>query len=242
VDEAGERLLGRTTIQGRPYACGGENVTISVFLADDHGVVREGLRAYLDAEPGIAVIGEAANGRDAVEQIAVLQPDVAVLDIGMPECNGIEATEQVRALNTSTEIIILSMHATNEHVFRALQAGASGFVAKESAGNELVNAVRAVNVGHRYLSQRISDQLVDDYVERRETAEDESPLADLSEREQQILKQLVDGKTTSQISKSLSLSTTTVNTYRSRLMKKLDIGDLPTLVKFAIRHGLTDLE
>jgi len=217
-------------------------VTISVFLADDHGVVREGLRAYLEAESGIAVIGEADNGRDAVERIVALQPDVAVLDISMPEIDGIDATKQVLDLDTSTHVIILSMHASNEHVFRALQAGASGFVAKESAGKELVNAVRVVSVGHRYLSQTISDQLVDDYVERRGTAEFESPLDELSERERQILKQLVNGKTTNEISKSLSLSTTTVNTYRSRLMRKLDISDLPTLVKFAIRHGLTDLE
>jgi len=217
-------------------------VTTTVFLADDHTVVREGLRAYLDAEPDISVIGEAGNGRDAVERIASLRPDVAVLDIGMPELNGIEATERIDQLKTSTRIIILSMHGTNEYVFRALQAGASGFVAKDSAGRELVDAVRTVRHGHRYLSQRISDQLVDDYVERRETIEGQSPVDDLSEREQQILKQLVDGRTTSEIAKSLSLSTTTVNTYRSRLMKKLDIGDLPTLVKFAIRHGLTDLE
>jgi DNA-binding NarL/FixJ family response regulator len=217
-------------------------VTISVFLADDHGIVREGLRAYLDAEPGIAVIGEADNGRDAVEQITALQPDVAVLDIGMPELSGVEATQQISDQDACTRVIILSMHASNEHVFRALQAGASGFVAKESAGKELVNAVHAVNAGHRYLSQRISDRLVDDYVERRETTKIETPVDALTEREQQILEQLVDGKTTNDISKSLSLSTTTVNTYRSRLMKKLDISDMPTLVKFAIRHGLTDLE
>lgn len=217
-------------------------MTISVFLADDHGVVREGLRAYLDAEPDITVIGQAGNGRDALERIESLEPDIAVLDITMPELNGIEATEQLMELAKAPHVIILSMHATNEHVFRALQAGASGFVAKGSAGKELVNAVRTVNDGHRYLSQRISDQLVEDYVERRNTAEAESPVDELSERERQILKQLVDGNTTSEISKSLSLSTTTVNTYRSRLMRKLGIGDLPTLVKFAIRHGLTDLE
>jgi DNA-binding NarL/FixJ family response regulator len=217
-------------------------VTISVFLADDHTVVREGLRAYLDAEPDITVIGEAGNGREAVEQVASLQPDVAVLDIGMPRLGGIEATREIDDLPTPTRIIILSMHRTNEYVFRALQAGASGFVAKDSAARELVEAVRTVHLGHRYLSQRISDQLLDDYVERRETAEDRSPVDELSEREQQILEQLVDGKTTSEISESLSLSSTTVNTYRSRLMKKLDIGDMPTLVKFAIRHGLTELE
>ena len=217
-------------------------MTISVFLADDHGVVREGLRAYLDAEPDIAVIGEAGNGRDAVERIMALQPDVAVLDIAMPGLSGIKATEEIRRREAPSRVIILSMHATNEYVYRALQTGASGFVAKDSAGKELVNAVRAVRAGHRYLSQEISDQLVDDYVERRETAEDGSPVDALSERELQILKQLVDGCTTHEISESLRLSTTTINTYRSRLMRKLDIGDLPTLVKFAIRHGLTDLE
>lgn len=213
----------------------------SVFLADDHHVVREGLRAYLDAEPDIRVVGEAGNGRDAVQQIASLRPDVAILDIGMPQLNGIEATKQIGQLRTPTRIIILSMHGTNEYVFRALQAGASGFVAKDSAGRELVDAVRAVHHGHRYLSQQISDQVVNDYVVRREVAEEQSPVDELSERERQILKQLVDGKTTSEIAKSLSLSTTTINTYRSRLMRKLEINDIPTLVKFAIRHGLTDL-
>jgi DNA-binding NarL/FixJ family response regulator len=217
-------------------------MTISVFLADDHIVVREGLRSYLDAECGITVVGEASDGREAVEQIVELKPDVAVLDIGMSELTGIEATEQVKELRTSTRIIILSMHASNEYVFRALQAGASGFVAKDSAGKELVNAVRTVHAGHRYLSQAISDYLVDDYVERRESAEAQSPLSELSDREQQILEQLVDGKTTSEIAASLSLSGTTVNTYRSRLMRKLGIDNIPRLVKFAIRHGLTDLE
>jgi DNA-binding NarL/FixJ family response regulator len=214
----------------------------SVFLADDHTVVREGLRAYLEAEPDITVVGEAGTGRDAVEQVASLRPDVAVLDIGMPKLNGIDATEEIVEMDGSTRVIILSMHGTNEYVFRALQAGASGFVAKDSAGRELVNAVRTVRTGHRYLSYAVSDQLLEDYVLRRETLEEKSPLAELSKREEQILKQLVDGRTTSEISESLSLSTTTVNTYRSRLMKKLNIGDLPTLVKFAIRHGLTDLE
>jgi len=215
---------------------------ISVLLADDHGVVREGLRALLDEEPDMSVIGQAGDGFEALEKIAALKPDIAVLDISMPKLNGIEATKRVAKTDADTRVIILSMHASGEHVFRALRAGASGFVAKESAGKELVNAVRDVHDGHRYLSQKISDQLVEDYVERRDATETKSPLNDLSDRERQILKQLVDGGTTSEISKSLNLSTTTVNTYRSRLMRKLGISDLPTLVKFAIRHGLTDLE
>ena len=217
-------------------------MTITVFLADDHTVVREGLRAYLDAKSDIRVIGEAGNGRQAVEQICDLKPDVAVLDIGMPEVTGIEATEEICRRCPSVAVVILSMHSTNEYVFRALQAGASGFVIKESAGRELINAVRTVYTGHRYLSQKLSDQLIDDYVERRETTKERTPLDELSEREQQILKQLVEGKTTAEIAETLSLSTTTINTYRSRLMKKLNIGDLPSLVKFAIRHGLTEVE
>jgi DNA-binding NarL/FixJ family response regulator len=217
-------------------------MTITVFLADDHTVVREGLRAYLDAKSDIRVIGEAGNGREAVEQVCDLEPDVAVLDIGMPEVSGIEATEEICHRCPSVAIVILSMHSTNEYVFRALQAGASGFVIKESAGRELINAVRTVHTGHRYLSRKLSDQLIDDYVERRETVKEKTPLDELSEREKQILKQLVEGKTTAGIAESLSLSTTTINTYRSRLMKKLNISDLPSLVKFAIRHGLTEVE
>jgi len=215
---------------------------ISVLLADDHGVVREGLRALLDGEPDISVIAQAGDGVEALEKIEALEPDVAVLDISMPKLSGIEATERVSKTEVPTRVVILSMHASGEHVFRALKAGASGFVAKGSAGKELVSAVRDVHDDHRYLSQKISDQLVEDYVERRDAAETTSPLDDLSKREKQILKQLVDGGTTSDISESLNLSTTTVNTYRSRLMKKLEISDLPTLVKFAIRHGLTDVK
>jgi len=217
-------------------------MTITVFLADDHTVVREGLRAYLDAQPDIRAIGEAGNGREAVEQICDLKPDVGVLDIGMPQVNGIEATEQICRRCPSVGVVILSMHSTNEYVFRALKAGASGFVIKESAGRELIDAVRTVHAGHRYLSHKLSDQLIDDYVERREATQEETPLDELSKREQQILKHVVEGKTTADMAERLSLSTTTINTYRSRLMRKLDIDDLPSLVKFAIRHGLTDVK
>lgn len=217
-------------------------MTITVFLADDHTVVREGLRAYLDAKSDIRVVGEAGDGREAIEQICDLEPDVAVLDIGMPKVNGIEATEEICRRCPSVAVVILSMHSTNEYVFRALQAGASGFVIKESAGRELINAVRTVHTGHRYLSRKLSDQLIEDYVERREAVKEKTPLDELSEREQQILKHIVEGKTTAEIAESLSLSATTINTYRSRLMKKLNISDLPSLVKFAIRHGLTDVE
>jgi DNA-binding NarL/FixJ family response regulator len=217
-------------------------VTITVLLADDHAVVRDGLRLLLEAQPDLSVIGDAANGREAVRQVARLCPDVVVMDIAMPELNGIEAAREIGEVCPSTQIIILSIHSTTEHVFRALQAGARGYLLKESAGIEVVNAVRAVYAGHRYLSQKISDSLIDDYVRQRQAAEAKSPLARLSPREREVLQLVVEGKSSAEIADTLSLSVKTVETYRTRLMHKLGVSDLPALVKFAIQHGLTSLE
>ena len=217
-------------------------MSITVFLADDHAVVRDGLRVLLEAQSDITVIGDAADGREAVSRVARLRPDVVVIDVAMPELNGIEAAREIGEVCPSTQIIILSMHSTTEHIFRALQAGACGYLLKESAGIEVVNAVRAVHTGHRYLSQKISDKLVDDYVRQRQAAEAKSPLGRLSPREREVLQLVVEGKTSAEIADVLSLSVKTVETYRSRLMHKLGISDLPALVKFAIQHGLTPLE
>ena len=215
---------------------------ITVFLADDHAVVRDGLQFLLEAQPDIRVVGDAADGREAVRHVARLCPDVVVMDIAMPELNGIEAAREVRYVCPAAQVIILSMHSTTEHVFRALQAGARGYLLKESAGIEVVKAVRAVHAGHRYLSQKISDQLVDDYVRQRQSAETVSPVSRLSPREREVLQLVVEGKSNVEIARILSLSPKTVETYRSRLMHKLGISDLPGLVKFAIQHGLTPLE
>jgi len=217
-------------------------MSVTVFLADDHAVVRDGLRFLLEAQPDIRVIGDAANGREAVRRVTQLCPDVVILDIAMPELNGIEAARKIARDCLSTQVIILSMHSTTEHVFRALQAGARGYLLKESAGIEVVNAVRAVHAGHRYLSQRLSDRLVDDYVRQRQAGEAKSPLTRLSPREREVLQLVVEGKSSAEIAAILSLSLKTVETYRSRLMHKLGISDLPSLVKFAIQHGLTPLE
>jgi RNA polymerase sigma factor (sigma-70 family) len=217
-------------------------VSITVFLADDHAVVRDGLRVLLEAQPDIKVIGDAANGREAVRQVTQLHPDVAIIDIAMPELNGIETTREISEVCPSTQIIILSMHSTTEHVFQALQAGARGYLLKESAGIEVVHAVRAVHAGHRYQSQKISDRLIDDYVRQRQAAEARSPLASLSPREREVLQLVVEGKSSAEIADILSLSVKTVETYRTRLMHKLGISDLPSLVKYAIQHGLTPLE
>jgi DNA-binding NarL/FixJ family response regulator len=217
-------------------------MTIAVFLADDHTVFRDGLRLLLEAEGDIIVVGDAANGRETVRQVGQLRPDVVVMDVAMPELNGIEATRQIRVISPSTQVVVLSMYYTTEHVFQALQAGASGYMPKESAGVEVVNAVRAVHAGHRYLSQDISDKVIDAYVRQRETAEAGGPLAVLSPREREILQLVVEGKSSTEIAGLLSLSAKTIDTYRSRMMRKLGISDLPSLVKFAILNGLTPLK
>ena len=216
-------------------------MNITVFLADDHAVVRDGLRFLLDAQPDIEVIGDAANGRDAVRRVAELCPDIVILDIAMPELNGIDAAEQIRDECPSARVIILSMHSTTEHIFRALQAGAQGYLLKESAGAEVVEAVHRVAAGSRYLSQEISEMMMDDYVRQRQVTQVQSPLASLSPREREILQLVVEGKSSAEIAETLFLSPKTVGTYRSRLMQKLGIEDLASLIKFAIQHGLTPL-
>jgi DNA-binding NarL/FixJ family response regulator len=217
-------------------------VNITVFLADDHAVVRDGLRYLLDAQPDINVVGDAADGRQTLQLVKQLCPDVAIMDIAMPELNGIDATHQICRDCPSTQVIILSMYSTAEHVDRALSAGALGYVLKESAGIELVNAIHAVHTGHHYLSQKLSDRLIDDYLRQRETMDEPSHIDRLTPREREVLQLVVEGKSSAEIASTLSLSVKTVDTYRSRLLHKLDISDIPSLVKFAIQHGLTPLE
>lgn len=217
-------------------------MTIAVFLVDDHAVLREGLRLLLDMEPDITVVGEAANGRDALRGVTKLHPDVVILDVIMPELNGIDAARQILRDKPTLPILILSMNSNSEHIFRALQAGARGYLLKASAGSEVVEAVRTVYAGQRYLSQDISGVVVDAYIRQREAAEPEDPLAVLSPREVEVLQLMVEGRTQTEIATTLSLSPDTVKTYRSRIRNKLGISDLPGLVKFAIVHGLTSLE
>lgn len=213
-------------------------MTITVLIADDHAVVRDGLRLLLENQSDIRVVGEVADGREAVEATVRLKPDVVLMDLAMPLLNGADATATIMERRESSKIVILSMHSTVEHVFRALQAGALGYLRKESAGNEVVDAVRAVYAGRRYLSQKITESVVDDYVRKRA---EESPLESLSQREREILQMLVEGRSGTEIARLLHLSPKTVDTYRSRMMQKLGIGDLPGLVKFALQHGLTTL-
>jgi DNA-binding NarL/FixJ family response regulator len=214
---------------------------IRVVLADDHAVLRDGLRFLLESQGDIVVVGDAADGREAVRQVQQLRPDVALVDIAMPEMNGIEATEEICHECPTTRVVILSMHATAEHIFQALQAGALGYLLKESAGTEVVAAIRAVQAGHRYLSQKIEETVIDDYVRQRQRAKNSSPLDLLSHREREVLQLVAEGKSSTEVAACLFLSVSSVDTYRSRLMRKLGLSDLPALVKFAIQQGLITL-
>ena len=211
-------------------------MTITVLIADDHALMRDGLRAILERENGIEVVAIAANGRETVLEARRLNPDIVLMDIVMPELSGIEAAAQIRDHCESTRVIILSMHSTVEHIFRALQAGALGYLLKGSAGSEVVEAVRAVHAGKRYLTRKVSDVVVDGYVREHRAS---SPLESLSPREREIMLLVVKGRSSSEIADALHLSPKTVETHRSRLMEKLGVENVVGLVKFAVQHGLT---
>ena len=210
-------------------------MTIRVLLVDDHAVVRAGLKALLQRAADIDVIGEADNGRDAVRRSEDLKPDVVVMDLTMPELNGIDATRRLREKCPAIRVVMHSMHSSSEHVFRAFDAGATGFVLKESAGEDIAAAVRAAHAGRRFLSRAIAaiESVAQSCTDRT------SPLESLSTREREVLQLVVEGRSSTEIAATLHLSPKTVETYRVRLMAKLGVHDVPGLVRFAIEHGLT---
>ncbi len=210
-------------------------MTIRVLIADDHAMMRDGLKALLAEKRGISVIGEVGNGRDAVEKAQTLKPDVVVMDVSMPELNGIEAARMLRDKCPEIHIVMLSMHSSSEHVFRAFEAGARGYLLKDSAGDEVAAAVRTVHAGRRYVSKKIAAVVP---VTTKNTGRG-SPLDRLSTRERHVLQLVVEGNSSAEIARRVHLSPKTVETYRSRLMKKLGVKDVTGLVKFAIEHGLT---
>ncbi|MCS7062058.1 MAG: response regulator transcription factor [Anaerolineae bacterium] len=214
---------------------------IRVFLADDHAIVRDGLRVLLEAQGDIQVVGAASDGRQTVELAKQLLPDLVIMDIAMPGLNGIDAAEHIRRACPSVRVLMLSMYSTAEHIVRALNAGAQGFLLKESAGAEVVQAVRSIVAGRPYFSEKILDAGILPLADRRLGAPFKSPLDRLSARERQVLQLVAEGKTSAQIAGMLHLSPKSVETYRSRLMHKIGVNDLPALVKFAVQHGLTTL-
>jgi DNA-binding NarL/FixJ family response regulator len=210
---------------------------VRVLIADDHAVVRDGLKMIIEANDDLEVVGTAVNGHDAIAQALALRPDVVLMDIAMPELNGIEASRLLNEQAPAISVIILSMHHTREHLYRALRAGVRGYLLKESAGSEVVKAIRAVVRGQQYLGKGIDDLVDLDYA--RQMNSHKTPLESLSQREREVMQYVAEGKTSAEIAAILSLSPKSVETYRSRLMLKLGLANVPALVKFALQHGLT---
>ena len=216
-------------------------MSIGILIAEDHAIVREGLRSLIEKQPDMEIVCEAEDGRTAVESARELLPDVVVMDITMPNLNGVEATRQIINEFPQIKVIALSIHSNRRFVADMLGAGASGYVLKECLFDELVQAIHAVVAGESYLSSRITGVVVDDYVKRLSTIAD-SPLSSLTSREREVLQLISQGKTTKQIALNLHVSTKTIEANRRQVMEKLDVHSIAELTKYAVREGLTSLE
>lgn len=213
---------------------------IRVLLAEDHTIVRQGLCSILDGHDDFEIVGEAGDGREAVEKAQQLKPDVVLMDLSMPLLSGLEATRQIRSQCPEIEVLVLTMHADEEYVFRILQAGASGYLLKQSAVAELVTAIRAVYRGESYLCPTISRKLIDEYVRHARDQSEADPYEQLTDREREILHLIAEGHSTQEIADLLFISPKTVRGHRSHLTEKLDLYSNAELTRYAIRKGLVD--
>jgi len=221
-------------------------MSIRIVVADDHPVIREGLRALIETQPNMELVGEAGDGRTAVELAETLRPDVMVLDISMPDLNGIEAARQVLARCPQVKVIALSMHRDLASISKMLEAGASAYMLKTSGFAEIAHAIELVAEGHSYLAADIAGTVVTDYVRRladgQQAAGQQATGAILTDREREVLQLLAEGRSTKQIAGHLHVSVKTVITHRQHIMDKLGFGSMADLVKYAIREGITSLE
>jgi len=215
---------------------------IKVVLVDDHTIVRKGLRSLLDAEADMDVIGEAGDGKEAIELVGQLKPHIVVMDIGMPVLNGLEATRRIIKKHPDTRVLILTMHTNEEYVFEILQAGASGYIIKKAAPTELVAAIRAVKQGESFLSPSITRKVIDEYLQRAGEVKREDAFDLLTDREREVLQLIAEGLSTREIAEKLFISTKTVETHRMHLMEKLDLHGTADLTRYAIRKGIIDSE
>jgi DNA-binding NarL/FixJ family response regulator len=206
-----------------------------ILLADDHSVVRRGFKLILDSQDDMEVVGEAANGREAVQLAEQLQPDLVVMDVSMPELNGIEATRRIAEVSTRTRVLALSMHKDSVYVREILRAGAKGYLLKDAADHDLLSAIRAVSRGEGYLSPAVSEGVLSDY--RKHVT---NPIDLLTSREREVLQMISEGRTNKEIANTLNLSVYTVEAHRGRIMEKLNLHSTSELVRFAIRNGLID--
>jgi DNA-binding NarL/FixJ family response regulator len=214
---------------------------IRLLLVDDHAVLRAGLRALLEAEPDYLVVGEASTGEEAVVKVPQLRPDVVVMDLSMPGMGGLEAVRQIAALGTSTRVLVLTMHGEDEHLLPVLEAGGSGYVNKRSADEELIEAIRTVARGDVFLYPSGARLLLSGIKQKTQPGEDD-PVARLTEREREVLGYTVEGFSSTEIGKKLFISPKTVDTYRARIMEKLDLHHRSELVRFALKRGLLKAE
>lgn len=214
--------------------------TIKLVIADNHRLVRAGFRSLVEDLDGVEVIGEAENGREALHLVETLKPHLVLMDIAMPEMNGLEATARIAHDFPQVRVLILSMHANEEYVYQALKSGATGYLLKDSGTEELGLAIRAIARGETYLSPTVSKYVVTDYVRR--LGKDQNPLNQITPRQREILQLIAEGKSTKDIADILYISTKTVETHRTQLMDRLDIHDIAGLVRYAIRTGLVILE
>jgi two-component system response regulator NreC len=215
--------------------------SIRVLLADDHRMMREGIRALLERQPGIRVIGEASDGREAVRLAMQLRPDVVVMDVSMPMLNGFEATRQIRRDCPDTRVLVLTVHESEEYVARLLAAGASGYIVKKAAVDDLSNAIRTVHSGEVFLYPSIAKVVIEDYVRRLREGRSVNSREVLSDREREVLQLIAEGYTSREIAEMLHLSVKTVQNHRSKIMRKLDLHDRGELIKYAIRQGIIHL-
>lgn len=212
---------------------------IRVLIADDHSLMREGVIALLEQTPGIAIVAEANDGLEAIRMIASHRPNLVLMDVGMKPLNGLDATERIKKEFPDVRVIILSMHANEEYVLRALRAGAAGYVLKDAKKQELVTAIESVAAGKTYLSRQVSRHVIDNYV--RSVGAETSPLERLTPRQREILRLIAEGRTNKEMAAILNVSIKTVDTHRMLLMQRLDIHDVAGLVRFAIKVGLVSL-
>lgn len=215
---------------------------ISVLLAEDHTIVRKGLRSLLDAEDDIWVIGEAEDGREAVEKTRKLRPDIVVMDITMPGLNGLEATRQIKQRFPHVQVVVLTMHTAEEYIFRILRAGASAYVVKRAAPSELVSAVRAACRGESFLSPSVSKTVIEEYLQKADAFAGENSYEKLTPREREVLQLIAEGHSNREIAELLCLSVKTVQSHRANLMRKLDIHSTAELTQYAIRKGIIGRE
>ena len=215
---------------------------LKILLVDDHTIVRQGLKALLDAHGGFTIVGEAENGRDAVKKAQELSPDIVIMDIAMPVLNGLEATRQIKRALPDTNVLALTMYNDEEYVFQILKSGASGYLIKETAANELIAAILSLQKGNPFFSPSISRKIMESYLNEDEDKKGKGESDKLTNREKEVLQLIAEGYTNNEIGNLMNISVKTVETHRAHVMSKLDIHDVAGLIKYAIKKGLVVLD